>query len=317
MELRHLRYFVAVADESSFTHAANRLNIAQSPLSKQIRQLERELGVQLFTRTTRSVTLTYPGTVFYERAVRLLAESNDAAEEVRKAERGELGTLSLGFTGSATYELLPTLVRAYGDRHPEVTLRVQSDMVTPAQTEQLLDGRLDVGVLRPPVNVPGLAVETIRNERVVALLASRHPATVKREIHLADLRDDWFISYPDQPPSTMYTIMISACRTAGFTPRIRQTVAGTAALVALVAADMGVALVPASLRHLQINGATYRPLQSPRLSVGLALAYRETDVSPLVRRFLEAARAVVRSRDTVEAPAETGINDDDRPTIGI
>jgi DNA-binding transcriptional LysR family regulator len=317
VELRHLRYFVAVADERSFTHAANRLNIAQSPLSKQVRQLERELGVQLFTRSTRSVTLTYPGTVFYERAVRLLAEINDAVEEVRKAEQGELGTLSLGFSGSVTYELLPTLVRAYGDRHPEVTLRIQSDMVTPAQTEQLLDGRLDVGVLRPPVNVPGLAVETIRNERVVALLASRHPATVNREIDLADLRDDWFISYPDQPPSTMYTIMISACRTAGFTPRIRQTVADTAGLVALVAADRGVALVPGSLRHLKINGATYRPLRSPKLSTGLALAYRETDVSPLVRRFLEAARTVVRSRDAVEAPTETGINDDDRPTIGI
>lgn len=318
MELRHLRYFVAVADERSFTHAANRLNIAQSPLSKQIRQLERELGVQLFTRTTRSVALTYPGTVLYERAQRMLAESDDATEAVRKADRGELGALSLGFTGSATYELIPTLVRAYGDRHPEVTLRVHSDMVTPAQTEQLLDGRLDVGILRPPVSNSGLAVETIRNERVVALLASRHPATVQREIDLGDLRDDWFISYPDQPPSTMYTIMISACRTAGFAPKIRQTVADSAALVALVAADMGVALVPASLRHLKINGATFRPLSSPRISTQLALAYRGTAVSPLVRGFLETARAVVRSRDAVEAPTEaTPIADEDRPRIEL
>ncbi|KMS84946.1 LysR family transcriptional regulator [Prauserella rugosa] len=317
MELRHLRYFVAVADERSFTHAANRLNIAQSPLSKQIRQLERELGVELFTRTTRSVALTYPGTVFYERANRLLTESDEAAEEARKADRGELGALSLGFTGSATYELLPTLVRAYGDRHPDVALRVQSDMVTPAQVEQLLDGRLDVGVLRPPVAVSGLAVEAIRNERVVALLASRHPATVKSEIDLADLRDDWFISYPDHPPSTMYSIMISACRTAGFTPKIRQTVTDSAALVALVAADMGVALVPASLRHLKVNDATFRPLGSPQLSTALALAYRDTAVSPLVRRFLETARTVVRSRDAVETPTAPEITDDDRPTIGV
>ena len=317
MELRHLRYFVAVADARSFTHAARRLHTAQSPLSQQIRQLERELGVELFTRTTRSVALTYAGQVFYDRASRLLEASAAAAEDARKAERGELGALSIGFTGSATYELLPTLVRAYADRHPEVTLRVYSDLVTPQQTEQLLDGRLSVGVLRPPVTVPGLAVETIRNERVVALLASRHPATVAREIDLVDLRDDWFVSYPDNPPSTMYSIMQAACRNAGFTPRIRQTVADSAALVALVAADMGVALVPSSLRHLRINGATVRPLSSPQLTTGLALAYRDTDVDPLVRRFLETARAVVRSRDAVETRVTAEIDDDDRPNIGV
>ncbi len=317
MELRHLRYFVAVAEERSFTHAARRLNTAQSPLSQQVRQLERELGVELLTRTTRSVALTYAGRVFYDRVIKLLEASVTAAEDARKAERGELGALSIGFTGSATYELLPTLVRAYADRYPEVTLRVHSDMVTPHQTEQLLDGRLSVGVLRPPVTVPGLAVETIRNERVVALLATRHPATVKREIDLADLCDDWFVSYPDNPPSTMYSIMLSACRNAGFTPRVRQTVADSAALVALVAADVGVALVPSSLRHLRVDGATVRPLSSPQLTTRLALAYRETEVDPLVRRFLETARAVVRSRDAVEPSAPVDIGDDDLPTIGV
>lgn len=312
-----MRYFVAVADERSFTHGARRLNTAQSPLSQQIRQLERELGVELLTRNTRSVSLTYAGQVFYERAVQILEASATAADDARKADRGELGALDIGFTGSATYELLPTLVRAHADRHPEVTLRVHSDMVTPEQTEQLLDGRLSVGVLRPPVTVPGLAVETIRSERVVVLIASRHPASVHRQIDLTDLRDEWFIAYPDNPPSTMYSIMLSACRNAGFTPRIRQTVADSAALVALVAADMGVALVPASLRHLRVDGATFRPLGSPRLTTGLALSYREADVDPLARRFLETARALVRSRDTVETPALTNINDDDRPNIGL
>jgi DNA-binding transcriptional LysR family regulator len=190
-------------------------------------------------------------------------------------------------------------------------------MVTPQQTEQILDGRLSVGVLRTPVSARGVAVETIRREPVVVLLASRHPATVHSEIDLADLRDEWFVAYPDNPPSSMYSIMQSACRKAGFTPRIRQTVAASAALVALVAADMGVALVPASLRHLRINGATFRPLSSPKLTTSLALAYREQDVDPLVRRFLDTARAVVRSRDAVEPPAPADVDDDDRPTIGI
>ncbi|MFF0144142.1 LysR family transcriptional regulator [Amycolatopsis sulphurea] len=311
MELRHLRYFLAVAEERNFTRAAERLTIAQSPLSQQIRQLERDLGVELFTRTTRSVALTYAGEVFLQRARALLTDAETAADDARKAAAGQLGSLSVGFTGSATYELLPTLVRAYADRYPDVTLEVHSDMVTPRQTEQLLDGRLSVGVLRPPVTVPGLAVETIRHEPVVAILASRHPATVHRSLDLADLRDEWFISYPSDPPSTMYSVMRSACETAGFTPRIRQTVADSAALVALVAADMGVALVPASLRHLHINGATFRPLATPALTTGLALAYQETDVSPLVRRFIDTARTVVRSRTAVETPTPPPPNGDE------
>jgi DNA-binding transcriptional LysR family regulator len=115
--------------------------------------------------------------------------------------------MRVGFTGSATSELLPTLVRAYADRYPDVKLEVHSDMVTPRQTEQLLDDRLSVGVLRPPVSIPGLAVETIRSEPVVVILASRHPATVHRHLDLAELRDEWFVSYPNDPPSTMYSIM--------------------------------------------------------------------------------------------------------------
>src|SRR5215469_12447427 len=119
MELRHLRYFIAVAEERSFTRAAERLLIAQSPLSQQIRKLEREIGAELFSRTTRSVTLTYAGRVFYERAVKLLQDSDEAADEARKAARGEFGKLTVGFTGSTTYELLPVLMRAYADRHPD------------------------------------------------------------------------------------------------------------------------------------------------------------------------------------------------------
>jgi DNA-binding transcriptional LysR family regulator len=315
VELRHIRYFLAVAEERNFTRAAGRLNIAQSPLSQQIRQLEREIGVPLLTRTTRSVSLTYAGEVFYERTRALLADASTAAEDARKAARGELGSLAVGFTGSATYEFLPTLVRAYADRYPEVTLQVHSDMVTPHQTEQLLDGRLSVGILRPPVNAPGIAVETIRHEPVVVILASRHPATVQRQIDLADLRDEWFISFPDNPPSTMYTTMRTACETVGFTPRIRQVVADSAALVALVAADMGVAIVPASLRHLRINGSTFRPLRTPHITTGLALAYRETEVNPLVRQFLETARTVVRSRDAVTSPTAAPLTDDDRLNV--
>lgn len=319
MELRHIRYFVAVAQERNFTRAAEKLLIAQSPLSQQIRQLEREVGTELLARTTRSVSLTYAGQVFYERAVQLLTDTDDAIDAARKAARGDLGKLSVGFTGAATYELLPTLMRAYADRHPEVTLEVRSDMDTPRQVEALLDGRLAVGVLRPPAGVAGLTVETLRHERMVVLLASRHPATVHRDLDLADLRDEPFISYNNNPPATMYLLMISACESVGFVPRIKHITADSSALVSLVAADMGIALVPASLRHLGIRGATFRPLRRPRVSVPLALAYRDQPVDPLVRRFVEISRTVVRSLEPLE-PAKNSAGpptEDDRFSIEL
>lgn len=302
---------MAVAEERNFTRAASRLNIAQSPLSRQIRQLEKEIGVQLLTRTTRSVALTYAGEIFYQRAAGLLESASEAAEDARKAARGELGALVVGFTGSATYELLPAIARGYRDRYPEVTLDVHSDLVTPQQIEMLLAGRLHVGVLRTPVTAPGIIVEPLRREPVMVVLANRHPATVNREIDLADLRDEWFIAPLANPPSVMYSLMRDACQAAGFTPRIRQVVTGTSTLVALVAADMGVALVPASLRHLGINGAVFRPLRSPRITTGLALAYQDTNVSPMIQRFLDTARTVAHSRGPVEAHAVAQPSDDD------
>ncbi|MQA87985.1 MAG: LysR family transcriptional regulator [Streptosporangiales bacterium] len=319
MELRHVRYFVAVAEERSFTRAAERLRVAQSPLSQQIRKLERELGVELFVRTTRSVQLTHAGSVFYGRARRLLAGSDEAVTAAQKAARGELGRLSLGFTGSATYELLPALVRAYHERNPDVTLDLHSEMLTPAQVDALLEGRIAVGVLRPPVNAKGLVVEVLREEPIVVLLPVQHPAAASRVLDLKSLRDETFVGYPSKPPSTLHSVMVSACRQAGFVPAIRQEVAETATLVTLVAAGLGLALVPASVQHLRIEGATYRPISSPRVTVQLALAYREDAVNPLVRRYLEIARSVVRSRQRTPGPATapSPVDEDDSFSLSL
>jgi DNA-binding transcriptional LysR family regulator len=303
VELRHIRYFVAVAEARSFTRAAEQLRIAQSPLSQQIRKLERELGVDLFVRSTRSVRLTHAGDVFYERGRRLLAASDEAVVAAQKAARGELGALSLGFTGSVTYELLPTLVRVYQERNPDVRLELHSEMLTPAQVDALLEGRIQVGLLRPPVHAKGLVVEVLREEPIVVLLPARHPAAATRTLALGALRDEPFVGYPSSPPSTLHGVMLAACRQAGFVPWIRQEAADTATLVALVASGLGVALVPASVQHLQLDGAAYRPLSWPRATVQLALAYRDGEVSPLVRRYLETARSVVLSRQRVPAPA--------------
>lgn len=296
MELRHVRYFVAVAEERSFTRAAERLCIAQSPLSQQIRKLEREIGVELFLRTTRTVRLTEAGSAFYERARLLLVSSEEAKEAARRAVRGEVGRLSLGFTGSATYELMPDLVRAFHDRFPDVELELHSEMLTPVQVEAIVEGRLSVGVLRPPVTTKGLVVEVLREEPLVALLPIMHPAARTRSLSLECLRHEAFVDYPSDPPSTVHNIMLEACRQAGFVPKIGQTATETAALVALVAAGLGVALVPASVRHLHIDGVTVRPLDSPRVTVQLALAYLEGPTDAVVRRYLETARSVLRSR---------------------
>jgi DNA-binding transcriptional LysR family regulator len=297
MELRHLEYFVAVAEELSFTRAAERLTIAQSPVSQQIRKLERELGTALFDRTTRSVELTEAGRILYAEAIALLAASHRAADNARLAGQGHLGRLALAFTGSATYELMPLLVRAYTQRFPNVTLEVRSEMLTPAQVGGLLEGSITVGLLRPPVAADGLVVEVLRHEPLVALLPVTHPLATQINLELTDLREEPFIGYPSSPPSSVYQAVTSACRQAGFSPQVRQEVAETSSLIALVAAGLGVALAPASVRHLRISGATHRPLRGPaQATVPLAVAYQKGPVSPLVRGYLETTRAVLRSQ---------------------
>jgi len=313
MELRHIEYFVAVAEELSFTKAAERLSIAQSPVSAQIRKLERELGVTLFDRTTRSVELTPAGRSFYAEATALLVAAQRAADNVRLAGQGRLGRLSLAFTGSATYALMPQLVHAYTQRFPDVELEVRSEMLTPAQVDGLLDGSISVGLLRPPVHAEGLVIEVLRKEPLVVLLPVTHRLATQVDFRLYDLRLEDFISYPSSPPSSVYQTVTAACRQAGFTPRIRQEVAETSSLVALVAAGLGVALAPASVRHLRINGVTHRPIRDSDVTLPLAVAYRSGPVSPLVRGYLETARAVMRKQREVSPGPGFSTSGEDLP----
>lgn len=292
-----MKYFVTVVDEGSFTRAAERLSIAQSPVSHQVRKLERELGVTLLERTTRSVALTEAGRVFYGRCVSLLADTDDAVESARKAARGELGALSLGFIGSATYDLMPNLVRAYRERNPHVELTLRSEMLSPAQVDALLDGSLSVALLRPPVSSPDIVVELVRNEPLVAVLPVQHPLASYTAIDLDDLASENFIAY--RSPSTMHDVLIRTCAQAGFVPRILQQVAETSTLVAVIAAGLGVSIAPESVRHLRMNGVTYRPLRSPKVSVPLALAYHKDAIGPLVRRYIDTARTVLGSKKLI------------------
>lgn len=294
MELRHLRYFVAVAEECHFGRAAERLHIAQSPLSQQIRSLEAELGGSLFHRTTRRVELTPAGELLLGRARALLASADAAIEDTRRAARGELGHLSVGFTGSTTYALLPPVAAGLRAALPGVKLDLHGEMVTPAQVAGLVEGSLDLGILRPPAHSPDLAVEVIRSEPMIAALPAQHPLAGQEKVRIADLREEPFIRYASHLQTVLNRVVAEACAAQGFTPRVALEVTETATLVSFVAGGIGVALVPESVAGMTVNGAVYRPLKGKVPRVQIALAWRKDDDNPILARALRVVRARTR-----------------------
>lgn len=293
MELRHLRYFVAVAEELHFGRAAERLHIAQPPLSQQIKQLEEELGAVLLNRTTRRVELTLAGAGYLEDARAILASVEQANADVRLIADGRAGWLRIGFVGSATYKYLPQVTRALTTELPRVELDVTSEMLTPAQIEALIEGTIDIGLLRPPVRATELSVEIVHSEPLVAVLADGHPRASGKSVRLSDLADETFITYPSQRRSVVYDAVFDACHSAGFAPSHTVEVAETSTLVAFVAAGVGVALVPESVRYLGVNGASFLKLDDVDARVDLALATRNDAELPHIERALEVIRAVI------------------------
>jgi DNA-binding transcriptional LysR family regulator len=295
MELRHLRYFVAVAEEGHFGRAAERLHIAQPPLSQQIRRLEGELGVELLHRTTRHVELSSAGELLLERARMILAASDLAAQDCRRAAGGEVGRLSMAFTGSTTYALLPSVVSALREGLPGIKLELHGEMITPAQVEGLLEGTLDLGFLRPPVRTRCLTVESVRSERLVAILPAGHRCAAAAEVHVEDLAEDPFVTYAAHLRSVLRALVDETCGEHGFVPRVETEVTETAALVSFVAAGIGVSLVPESVAGLTVAGAVYRPLVGETLRAYTAIAYRAGAQPPVLARALPLVHAAVNS----------------------
>ncbi len=293
MELRRIQYFVAVAEEAHFGRAAERLQMAQPPLSQQIKALEAEMGVVLFRRTTRKVELTAAGERFLPRARAILAEVDDAVAEAAQVADGMLGRIAIGFTGSATYDLLPSLVRVLRADLPGIELDIHGEMLTPDQVTALTDGSLDLGLLRPPVRSTAVDVHVLRREPLIAVLPEHHPLAGRDRVRLSELRDDPFITYPSNHRSVVYDAVMDACQRAGFVPANVNEVAETSTMVSFVAAGLGVALVPASVQHLRITGATYLPLAGTTREVELALATRAGETSPHVARVRARAEALI------------------------
>jgi DNA-binding transcriptional LysR family regulator len=271
VELRHLRYFAAVADTCHFGRAADRLHMAQPALSQAIRQLEAELGASLFTRTTRQVSLTPAGEFLLEEARRVLRTVDESTAGVRRVAAGRKGLARLGFTGTAAFTQLPFIARTLRQELPEVALEIHGDLLTPDQCEGLRQGTLDLAVLRPPVVGEGLVVRTIEVEPLLLALPADHPLAERRDLELAELRTEGFVLYR---AAAINEAALRACRDAGFTPRREQEASSTAVLLALVAAGLGVALVPGSARVVPLDGVVFRDVAGAG-TVELALAWRE------------------------------------------
>lgn len=284
MDLRHLRYFVAVAEERHFGRAAERLHMAQPPLSQQIRQLEAELGVELLHRTTRRVDLTVAGRAYLDRARAILADVDAAAHHARLVAAGFVGHLTIGCVGSATYSLLPALSRRLTEELPGVDFSFRGEMLAPDQAEALRTGAIDVALLRPVAADPSLTVHTLRRDRLVVALPADHALARRKRLRVGDLAGADLIVHSADRRSVMYDVVLSLLRGAGIEPRIRHEVGETSTLITLVAGGLGVAVVPEPVTALALDGVTYLPLTGADARVELAVAHRADRCEPhLVR----------------------------------
>ncbi|MDO4239787.1 LysR substrate-binding domain-containing protein [Micrococcus sp.] len=292
MEIRHLRSFVAVAEERHFGRAAERLHMAQPPLSQQIKQLEAHLGVRLLERTTRRVDLTAAGRLMLDRTRRLLADLSSLEQDVREVGTGAAGVLRVGFVGSATHRHMPRLVQRAREEMPGVRLQISGTMLTPQLEEALLENRLDVALLRPPVRSGDLVLETVEEGDLVLAVPAGHPlADGAAPVPLAELGEEDFVSFPQE--SALTAIVQEAARQAGFRPRLVQRAGESATVLAFVAAGMGVAVVPEGVQELAPPGAVaFRPIAGMP-TVDLAVAHRADVRSPLVPAFLDLLRRTV------------------------
>ena len=291
MELRHLRYFVAVAEELHFRRAAERLHISQPPLSQQIRGLEEEIGVQLLTRDRRGVALTAPGKAFLAEARIVLGAADHAVETARRVGRGELGDLSVGFVGSTMYGRVPEFLLAFRQERPGVRLRLQ-EMTSGAQIAALAAREIDIGFLRPPIAAEGITVEILFEEPLVVALPADHRLAAGRRVDVRRLAEDAIVSLSPEYAPGVYAATEGTLADAGVVPHVVQTVTELQTAVGLVAAGLGVTFVPASLMTLNRTGVVYRPLHPKARTVRFAVAYRAADRPPVVRAFLDLARSM-------------------------
>ena len=294
MELRHLRYFVAVAEELHFSRAAARLGIAQPPLSQQIRQLEDEIGARLFKRSSRKIELTEAGATLLEEARQILRHVDKAVRATNSTGHGKSGRLAIGFIGSALAEVLPAILRAFRQRHPRVELELEH-LMTPLQIDAIASGRFHVGFGRPPIRDESLEVVTVAREQLMAALPFDHPLASRSRISLKALADEPFIMVSRLQATRLYDQLIALCRHCGFSPKIVQEAMPYQTITSLVAAGLGVSLVPSSVKAFARKGVSFVQLREQPPDLEIVMFWQKSAAPPpVLRSFLEVAQQVIR-----------------------
>ena len=300
IELRRLRYFVVVAEELSFRRAAERLNMSQPPLSGQIKRLEADLEVRLFERSGRGIRLTRAGKFLLDEARQILIQVEQTADMTRKVGNGKVGQLSIGFLPSIGHGILPSVLRNFRARFPEVNLLLR-ELNPDRQVQALRDKRIDLGFLYLPLEDRALSVESVMRESLIAALPEHHPLADEPRISLGMLADEPFILPPQHRVPGCYSQIMQACSEAGFSPKATQEdVWLMQTSVDLVAAGIGVALVAGSLRNLGRAGVVYKTLREPSPAIEVGVARVRGDDGPVLRSFLDVVNEV-RYGDGVKA----------------
>lgn len=302
LELRHLRYAIAVAEDLSFTRAAARLRIAQPALSQQIRQLEERVGVRLFERRPR-VAVTAAGLAFLGPARRALTDVLQASDAANRAHAGRPPLLRIGLASTAALTTIPTVIRSFAKAHPGVDLRLQ-EMHSAEQVEALRRGMLDVAVLREPILDPAIASMELVREPFVLALPRRHPLARRRLVEVSGCANEPFVLFPRHVAPTLHDQILALCREAGFRPRLENEAVEWHTIMALVAAGLGVTIGPASLGRLRVQGVTVRPLRTGAGRAVLFLCYDERAATSATRDF--AAFACREAGHRASGPARRG-----------
>lgn len=288
IELRHLRYFLTVAEELHFARAAARLHISQPPLSRQIQQLEQHLGVTLLQRSQRRVALTEAGAVFREEVQKLFGQLQQAEQRTQMAARGEYGQLRVGFISTAIYSVLPKLLKTFSERYPNVEL-VLHELTGDAQLQALQEERIDVGIMMPSEHIKNLLWQPLYREPLILVLASAHPLAQlpeQRPVEVKDLNDEIFILFPRELAPALFDKIIGVAERAGFNLKIGQRAVQMQTIISLVSANLGIALVPACMQALQRSDVVYRQLTPQSAMIETAITWRLGDSSAVLASFL-------------------------------
>jgi DNA-binding transcriptional LysR family regulator len=298
MELRHLRAFLAVAEELHFGRAAERLHMAQPPLSQQIRQLERHLGVALFDRNTRSVQLTSAGEALVDPAQRVLSDVDTAVRAARAGGRGEFGRVTLGFAGASSKAVLPVLARAVRESYPDIELVMQGQTYANAALARIADGTLDLGFIRLPFIAPGVEYQVVEDEELVVALPEGHRLASRPRLALADLANEPWVTFPADAGSSLQSLLQQVCLSAGFVPNVVQSAPDSYTITALVAAHVGVTLTLTSVMRSIPDGVVYRPLSDDLPIVESAVAWNSQNPSTAVHSVIRVLQSeFARSTD--------------------